>query len=96
MKRPSLKTRLLHYLIKHKDEWIAKGRLCDLARKRTGAIGETVGRRLQELEVANLIKVKHIKGHSWYCYEKGTMKKEVIEVEVVDGVAYKQNKIISV
>lgn len=45
----SLQERLVRYLSKHPNEWIAKGKLADLAREKMGVTGESVGRRCRVL-----------------------------------------------
>lgn len=45
----SLQERLVKYLASHPSEWIAKGKLADLAREKMGVTGESVGRRLRVL-----------------------------------------------
>ena len=66
MKKEGLKQRLLKYLRTIYPQTIAKGELCDIARQVTGATGEHTGRRLRELETAELIKVTYFKGHAHY------------------------------
>jgi hypothetical protein len=45
----SLQERLVKYFANHPGEWIAKGKLADLAREKMGVTGESVGRRLRVL-----------------------------------------------
>lgn len=65
MKPLSLKQRILNYL-SNNEGWHAKGKICDLARDKTGMIGENTGRRLRELENSGMVEVKYEKGHAHY------------------------------
>ena len=94
--RLSLRERLLRYLQKNEGVWIPKGKLADLARAHTKATGENTGRRLRELTEEGKIEVKHVKNHSHYRYVKGTLKKTVQEVEIIEGKAIIRYKEISV
>ncbi len=60
------KARCLAYLRKNAGEWIAKGKICDLARTHGGYTGEMTGRRLRELASAKEIEGKEVDGHMWY------------------------------
>jgi hypothetical protein len=49
MNELSLQERLVKYFTNHPGEWVAKGKLADLAREKMGVTGESVGRRLRVL-----------------------------------------------
>lgn len=72
--KTALKLRLLAYLQKHSNEWIAKGHLADLARDSDlHATGESCGRRLRELENENKVEVKYVRQHSFYRIKAKTL-----------------------
>lgn len=58
----SEKQRILSYLNKQTD-WVAGGRICDVARTEAGYMGETTMRRLRELCNENKIQKKMIDGY---------------------------------
>ena len=70
MTQLSLRDRLLRFLRRTPDEWIAKGHIQDLVAKFTDKTPENAGRRLRELEDEGFIEVKYVKGHAWYKAKK--------------------------
>jgi len=61
----SLKERLARYL-RNNHGWIPKGKICDLAREKTGATGEHTGRRLRELTEEGRLEVQYRRGQAYY------------------------------
>ena len=72
----TLKIKALNY-IKEARRKVAKGEIQRWVAETTTYTPENVGRRLRELENANLIKVSYEKNHAFYEYvepEKKTLK----------------------
>jgi len=71
------KQRCLRYLQRNAGKWIAKGKICDLARDHGGYTGEMTGRRLRELSQEGHIEVKQEKGHAYYRYMDGDLARRL-------------------
>ena len=65
--KSSLKRRLSNYLRARSNVWINKGTLSDLGSS-AGFLGETVGRRLRELQREGILEVRPGQGCNEYRY----------------------------
>jgi len=65
MNRLTLKERLLKWLRAHPG-WMPSGELQRIVALNTTYSPQNVGRRLRELENANLVEVKYHRGHAHY------------------------------
>lgn len=77
-----LRTRIVNYFKNHPDEWIHKERITELGQS-VGYMGETVVRRLREIEEGGFIKCdvrKHgetgVKS-TWYRYTPRTYQEKL-------------------
>jgi hypothetical protein len=64
--KQSLKDRLLAYMLRHHDTFIASGELQRLVMKHTTCTARTAVRRLEELAEEGKLEVIYKKGHAWY------------------------------
>ncbi len=80
------KARCYRYLQKNQGVWIAKGKICDLARTHGGYTGEMTGRRLRELVTAKEIEVKEVDGHAWYRFTGDDERKRLEAIKWFDAL----------